>query len=310
MARLAMKSPLQAPEMIAATFFGMEFGGIVIENFENTLLTLVSIFASIIATFLSLFIRTFKLVVASLLDCIGLVWSVRIWFGKPRRKPPDKSRVPLSRFPTFSLIVVWFIPPMDLSIGTKQFFHTTILRLQLRRTFRHKLVRESRTNRCLFAFGLRLENLWTNQYSFDPEEPIKFQMLLEENLCQRNAVPAADAQAVIQQQKSSERSVPSAINPSKRRTSHWPAQPSTYRTRIYRSNFRLTCRHGNIKSEAVWRMISLSLCCILQYSSSSVNQDSRCVWIAFYQFLRMENSILRERCNLQFGTKNIMYYLY
>ena len=77
--------------MIAATFFGMELGGMFFKNFTTVFIGIFSLFQSTIAS-LYLIDLPFKLFFTSWSDCILFVWSVK-WFQKPAGSRPINSRV-------------------------------------------------------------------------------------------------------------------------------------------------------------------------------------------------------------------------
>jgi hypothetical protein len=130
--------------MITKWTCGMDFVGVFAAYF------VVAFFAFLqLAIVISFSIPMFKLIVESFLGCILFLWLVN-WFRKLPRKPPDKFKVPFSKFPTFSLIVMCGSPTVpstgakqSMLIGAKQSILISILRLPFWRTFRHKLVREN-----------------------------------------------------------------------------------------------------------------------------------------------------------------------
>ena len=74
--------------MFNETLFGIGFIGVVVGKLEIAIIAIVSLFALVT----NLLTFTFHgLIVELFLDCITFIRSIKFWFRKRLRKPPDKS---------------------------------------------------------------------------------------------------------------------------------------------------------------------------------------------------------------------------
>ena len=88
-----------------ATFCGVDMFGTRAMIFEHALLAVKHV---VVAIALFLLLPGYKLVAESLLNIVDLVRSIRMWFPKKQRKPPDKNKSKTQQINLIvTLILLW-----------------------------------------------------------------------------------------------------------------------------------------------------------------------------------------------------------